>query len=191
MNFSSRKEDGGGLRSWLEHPGSGHPAQVVANVVVIEDGNEIGHLDAVFKCLHPHGQLVAEVTHGSETHAGDPHVLAQSGGGFHIELVERHNAVNLLFPRQIGYRFDDFGQGKVDRDVEHIIQALARPVGIAQAFYCQQEYAAALTLAFAHEFLSLFVGGDAEKGDWRGFRHEASRVRQKTIPSVKQRTATR
>ena len=122
--------DGGGLRSWLEHPGSGHLAQVIANVVVIEDGNKIGHPDAVFKGLHSHGQLVAEVTHGGEPHARDPHVLSKGGGGFHIELVEGHNAINLLIARQVGYRFHDFRPGKVDRYVEHIIQALTRPVGV-------------------------------------------------------------
>jgi hypothetical protein len=142
-------------------------AQVIANVVIIQDGNEIGHPDFVFERLHPHGQLVAEMAHGGQAHAGDAHVLAQGSGGFHVELVEGYDAVNLPLPREITYRLYDFWQGEVSGHIEDVVQALTGPVGIAQGLYREQEYAAALALAFEHEFLSFFVGGDAEKGERR------------------------
>ena len=134
---------------------------------MIEYGNEVGDTDSVFERLHAHGQLVAEVAHGGQPHAGDAHVLAQGGRGFHVELVERDDAVNLLVPRQVSDRFYDLGNGELGGNVEDVVQALARPIGIAEFLGRKQEHAAALAFALAHEFLSLFVGRDAEKGKRR------------------------
>ncbi len=169
--------DGRSFRSWLEHPGPGHVVQVIANVVVIQHRNEIRHANSVFERLHAHGELVAEIAHGGQPHAGDAHVLAQGGGSFHVELVERDDAVNLLVARQISYRLYDFRHGQIRGHIEDIVQAFARPIGIAEFLGRKQEHAAALALAFAHEFLSLFVGGDAEKGERRC--HESSNQGEK------------
>ena len=159
--------DGRGLRSRLQHPRARHMVQVIANVIVIQHRNEIGHADPVFERLHPHGQLVAEIAGRGQAHAGDAHVLAQGGGGFHVELVKRNDAVNLLVPRQIGYGFYDFGDRQFGGNIEDVVQAFARPIGIAEFLGRKQKHAAALALALAHEFLPLFVGGDAKKGEWR------------------------
>ncbi len=69
---------------------------------VIHDGNEIGHAHMAIEGAHAHGQLVAKITHGGETHAGDAQVFAQSGGGFHVEFVERDDAVDFVVTRQVG-----------------------------------------------------------------------------------------
>ena len=75
--------------------------EVVTNIVVIQNGDEIGHPNSILHRFHAHGQLVAEVAHGGQAHAGDAHVLAQCGCGLHIELVERDDAVDLFIPRQV------------------------------------------------------------------------------------------
>src|SRR6185437_11421486 len=163
--------DGRSFRPGLEYPRTGHVVQVVTDIVVIEHGNEIGHADFVFERLHAHGELVSKITHRRKAHTGDAHVLAQGGGGFHVELVERDDAVNLLVPRHVSYRFYNLRDGQLGGNVEDVVQALARPIGVTEFLGCKQEHATALAFAFAHEFLSLFVGADAEKGERRGFRH--------------------
>jgi hypothetical protein len=69
-------------------------------------------------------------------------------------------------------RLNDIRERKLSGKVECVIQAFARPVGIAQLFSRQQKYMATLALTLAHKVLSLFVRRNAEQGQWARFRHE-------------------
>ena len=145
--------------------------EVVANVVMIHDRHEIRHAHVAIERAHAHGQLVAEIAHGGQAHAGDAQMLAQRGGGLHVVFVERDDAVELVRARQMGDRLHDVGEGNFCGKVEGIVEAFARPVGVAQFFRGQQNHAAALALALAHELLPLFVGRDAEKSQRARLRH--------------------
>ncbi len=143
---------------------------------MIQDRDEIGYANSALHRLHSHRQLVAEVTHGGEAHAGYAHVLAQSSRSFHVKLIQGDDAVDLFLSREVGHRLDDLDHGEVCGDIENVVETLARPVGIAESLRREQEHAAALALAFAHQFLAFFVGSDAQKGKRSRFRHGPSQI---------------
>src|SRR4029077_13269146 len=88
--------DARGLGARLEQPRRGHARHEVAKIVVVEDVSKFRNEDADFLGAGTHGQLVSEVAHRRETHAGNAHVLAKSRDIFHVEFVERHNAIDGL-----------------------------------------------------------------------------------------------
>ena len=63
--------------------------------------------------LHAHGQLIAKIAHGSQSHTGDAQVLAQSRGGFHVVFIERHDAIQLVRAREMGDGLHDVGEGQI------------------------------------------------------------------------------
>ena len=69
--------------------GAGNPFHEVANSVVVDHADEIGHRQAGFLRLHARGELVAEVADRGLAHAGDAQVLAQHGRDLDVEVVER------------------------------------------------------------------------------------------------------
>ncbi len=145
--------------------------EVVADISVIDDGNEIRNADVAVKSSHAHRQLVAKIAHGGQPHAGNPQMFAQRRGGLHVVFVEGDDAIQFLIAREMGHRSDDIGQSNFLGKVKRIVEALARPVGIAQFLGGQQEHAPALALALAHELLAFFVGRDAEDGQRTRVRH--------------------
>ena len=95
-------------------------------------------------------------------------MLAQGGGHFQIEIVERHYAVDSLGAGQVAD-----GQQRIVavpgfvlvRHVKDIVDAFARPLGfVAQAERGDEEDARPLPLGFAHEVVALFVAGQTEEG---------------------------
>ena len=60
----------------LSSHGPGHVGHEMAKVVVIEDVRKFGSEDANFLGAGAHGELVAEIADGGESHAGDAQVLA-------------------------------------------------------------------------------------------------------------------
>ena len=147
----------------LQHPWPRNMLKVVPDVAVIEHGNKIRHAHVTIQRLHAHGQLVAEIAHGGQPHPWYAQVLANSGGGLHVVLVERNNAVDLLRAREVRHGLHDVADGNLSRKKKRVVQALPRPIGIAQFLRRQQDHAAALALALAHELLSLLIGRDAKK----------------------------
>ena len=145
--------------------------QVIADVLVIHDGHEIRHADIAIERSHAHGQFVAEIAHGREAHARNAQMFAQRGSSLHVVFVERNDAVEFVCARQMGDGLHDIGEGNFSRKVEGVVETLARPVGIAQFLRRQQNHAAALALALAHELLALFVGGNAEESERARVRH--------------------
>ena len=125
--------------------------------------DEIGHVQPRLGGPHAHGQLVAEIARGGLAHAGNAQVLAQHGGQFDIEIVERDDAVEDACTRQVAD-----GVAQVDRvpaaarfrQVEDLVDGVHRPVGLVH-------HGRALAFRFAQEFVALLIARQAQK------RHDA------------------
>src|SRR5260370_34161673 len=86
----------GGLRTRLEQPGVGNPGHEFAKSIVVENVDEFGDEDAFLAGSLAHGQLVAKIADGSETHAGDAEMLTEGGDVLHVEFIERDDAIDGL-----------------------------------------------------------------------------------------------
>src|SRR5882762_4424756 len=93
----------GGLRTRLEQPRVGNPRHEFAEIIVVEDVDEFGDEDACFTGPRAHGQLVAKIADGGETHAGDAEMLTQRRDIFHVEFIERDDAIDGMRPGRITY----------------------------------------------------------------------------------------
>jgi hypothetical protein len=81
---------------------------------------------------------------------------------FHVELIERHDAIDAPAPRQIADGVGDLFERQSFRHGDNFVQHIARPVGVAMLFERHQEHAAAQARALAHEGLALHVSRVAE-----------------------------
>ena len=134
-----------------------------------------GH--AGFVGPQPHRQLVAEVARGRLAHPRHPEVLAQRRRLLEIEVVERDDAIERHAARQMAGPEDQIVELPplvVVLHEEDVVEAVARPLGVAQALGRHQIHARALALGLAQEFLALVVRRDAENGQRCG--HEAPRT---------------
>src|SRR5437879_6694388 len=161
----------GGLRTRLEQPRVGNAGHEFAKMVVIEDVDKFGDEDAGFAGTGAHGQLVAKVADGGETHAGKAEMLAEGGDIFHVKFIERDDAIDVARPGRITDGVNQTLQGKIFRHGEDFIDTFERPTGVAKFFDGQKENAAAKRFAGADKFLAFFVGTDAENGERPAFRH--------------------
>ena len=164
MHFADA--DGAGHRPRLQHPRRRYAIEERRKLSVIQHVDEVGHVQPRLGGAHAHGQLVAEVARGGLAHAGDAQVLADHGGQFDIEIVERHDAVEHARARQIAdgvAHVDWVPLSAAIRQVEDLVDRLHRPVRfMLQAFGGDQHYRPALAFAFANEIVALFVAGHAE-----------------------------
>ena len=165
--------DGGSLLTRLEHPRARNVVEIILDVAVVHDRNEVRDAHLAIESSHAHSEFVAEIAHGGKAHAGNAQMLAERSRGLHVEFVERHDAIDFLVAGQMGDGLHDIVERNLLGKVEGIVEALAGPVGIPQFLSRQQDHAAAASLALAHEFLPFFVGGDAEKCQRAGVRHES------------------
>src|SRR2546421_7645737 len=163
--------DAGGLRTRLEQPRVGNAGHEFAKTVVIEDMDEFGDGDAGFAGAGTHGQLVSKVADGGETHAGNAEMLAEGGDIFHVEFIERDDAIDVARTGRVADGISQTLERKVFRHGEDFIDAFERPTGVAKFFDGQKENAAAERITGADEFLALFVGTNAENGERLAFRH--------------------
>src|SRR2546430_10450849 len=108
----------GGLRARLEQPGVGNAGHEFAKAVVIEDVDEFGDGDAGFAGAGAHGQLVSKVADGSETHAGNAEMLAEGGNIFHVEFIERDDAIDVARTGRVADGINQTLQRKVFRHGE-------------------------------------------------------------------------
>jgi len=119
-----------------------------------------------------HGELVAEVAQGGRAHAGDAHVLAEFGGGLHVEFVEGDDAVDFYGARHVGDGVDHLLEREVFGDVEDVVETFAGPVGVAALLEGKEDDAAAEPLGLAQKFLAFDVGRNAKKSErlwhWSG-----------------------
>ena len=138
---------------------------------MIHNWHEIRHTHIAIERPHAHRQLVAEVAHGRQPHPWDAQMFAQRGGRFHVIFVQCNNAVDFLRARQVRDRLHYVGECNFRRQIERLVETLARPIGVAQFVRRQQDYAAALALALAHELLPLFIRRDTQEGQRARLRH--------------------
>jgi len=92
--------------------------------------DEFGYENTRFLGSCAHGQLVAEMAHGGQAHAGDAQVLTERGDILHIEFVERHDAIDALRASDVTHRINQALQRKILRHRKRAIKALPRPVPI-------------------------------------------------------------
>src|SRR5438309_5848753 len=163
--------DAGGLRTRLEQPRVGNAGHELAKTVVIEDVDEFGDEDAGFAGAGAHGQLVSKVADSGEPHAGNAEMLAEGGNIFHVEFIERDDAIDVARTGRITDGVNQTLQRKVFRHGEDFIDTFERPTGVAKLFDNQEKNAAAERFAGADKFLALFVGTDAENGERPTLRH--------------------
>ena len=134
----------------------------LADALAVERVNEVGDEYAAFARLQAHRQLVAEVARRRVAHAGQAQVLAQGCGGLNVEVVERHDAINLARAREVADGARERVEREVGGHVEEFVNRLARPVGVPKLCARDEHDAAALSLARAHELLPLLVARDAQ-----------------------------
>ena len=161
----------------LSSHGPGHVGHEMAEIVVIEDVREFRRGDADFLGAGAHGELVAEIADGGEAHAGDAHVLAERRDIFHVEFVERDDAVDVLHARHVADGVDQMLEGDVLGHVEKFVDGFARPVAVAEFFYGEQQDAPAHLFAGAEELRALLVGADAQDG-LLAVRHRTDKMPQ-------------
>src|SRR5271170_4619506 len=166
--------DAGSLRARLQQPRRIHARHEFLQAGVVQHVNKFRNVDARFFRAPAHRQLVAEMPHRGEAHAGNAQVFAQRRGVFHIEFIQRDDAVNRLPARHVAHGVYDRPGRQLRRHVEHFVNGFARPIAISEFFHRQQQHAAALVLAGAQKFLAFFVGSDAENRQRARFRHLCS-----------------
>ena len=96
---------------------------------MIEDVDEFGDVDSLFFRAAAHGQLVAKIAHGGESHAGDAQVFAQGGGVFHVKFIKGDDAVDRLPAREVADgidRWPTWGDLRACRKIRRRIRAANR-----------------------------------------------------------------
>src|SRR5207245_8799512 len=104
-------------------------------------------------------------------HDGNAEMLAEDGNIFHVEFIERDDAIDVARTGRITDGVNQTLQRKVFRHGEDFMNTFERTTGVAKLFDNQEKNAAAERFAGADEFLALFVGTDAENGERPAFRH--------------------
>ena len=98
-------------------------------------------------------------------------MLAKGRDVFHVEFVERDDAVDRLRSGRETYRIDQVLHWKFFGHEEHFVDEIARPISVSEFFYSQEENAAADGFAATKEFLPFFVGADTEDGERTALWH--------------------
>ena len=124
----------GGLRTGLEQPGTGNPGHEFAKFIVVENVDEFGDQDAFLAGPCAHGQLVAKIANGSEAHAGNAEMLTEGRDVFHVEFIERDNAIDALRPCSIAHGVNQILQRKFFRHGEDFVDTFERPRSVAEFF---------------------------------------------------------
>ena len=153
----------------LEEPRRRHAPAELAHPIVVEHVHERRHRQALVLRLDTHRQLVAKMAHRRFAHAGHAQVLAQRRGLFEIEIVERNDAIDGDLARQMRRAEDEVVHLPallVVLDVEDVVQAVARPLGIAQAGGGDEQHAAALALGLAQELEPFVIRRQTQDGQW-------------------------
>src|SRR5258708_18131335 len=108
--------------------------KVVTDVCTVEDWNEVRYANMAIEGFHSHGKLIAKIAHGSQAHSGYAQMFTQSRGGFHVVLVERHHAVDLLRTREMGDGFHHIGHEDLPRTRERVGLSFPGPASLPKFF---------------------------------------------------------
>src|SRR4029079_92544 len=106
--------------------------------------------------------LVSEIPGGGLPHPRNAQVFAKVGGRFDVEVVERHDAIDLSRPRNVADAFHEVVAPDVAGDVEELTDRLTRPVGVTEGVRGEQQDAMPLPRTLAKKLLALLVGRNAE-----------------------------
>jgi hypothetical protein len=96
-------------------------------------------------------------------------VLAKGGSLFQVEVVQRNDAIDGDPAREVGNAEDQIVHLPalvLVGDVEHLVDALRRPVCLLQAERRHEQHPRPLALRLAHELEPFVVGRQAEDGQW-------------------------
>src|SRR6266536_2580792 len=77
----------------FDHPGRRHALHELANLIVTQEWNKVGHINSGCSCSHTHCKLIAEESGGRAAHAGQAKMLANLRRCDHVILLKRDNAV--------------------------------------------------------------------------------------------------
>ena len=121
----------------------------MAQILVVEDADELRHEQAGFACSDTHGELVAKETRCRFAETGQSHMLAQRCGRFHVELVQRDDAIDFARAGEIGDDIDHLPRGHIFRHGVNVGENVEWPIGIAMLVEGKQLDAAAETCALA------------------------------------------
>ena len=102
---------------------------------MVEHMNKFRYQHAFFSGFRAHREFVAEIAHGGKAHPGYAQVFAQRRDVFHVELIERDDAVDFLISCREADRIDQTGKREVFRHEEHFVNRFARPIAVAQLFH--------------------------------------------------------
>src|SRR5262249_21652885 len=80
-----------------------------------------------------------------------------------VEVVERDDAIETFGAREERGALADVALRHLAAHIVEGVDRLARPVGVAQALFGQQEDAASLALALAQEFIPFLIGRNAQE----------------------------
>ena len=139
---------------------------VISRVVQRVHERRAGHARAARPPAHR--QLVAKAPRRRFAHARHEQVLAQHRRQLDVEVVERDDAVDALGAGQVRGALADVVERHVAPEVVERVDRLARPIGVAELLFGQEQHAAPLPLALAQELVALAVGRDAEQGQGHG-----------------------
>ena len=109
-----------------------------------------------------HRELVPERPRRRLAHAGDVQVFAQHRGRLDVEVVERHDAIEMFSAGEMGRARPDVLVGHLAADVVEPVDGVAGPVGVAEFFFGEEQHAAPLTVTLVEEVAPLVVGRNAQ-----------------------------
>ena len=163
--------DGVGAATGLEQPGAGDTGQETANVVVVEDTDELRDGNAEATGPGTHGELITEVTSGGFIEAGQSKVFPQGSAEFNVEIIEGHDAVDLSGSHQVGDGVDDTLAVIEALESEDFIQSMTSPRFLELRFDSEQDGMASFRLCSFDEGVAFEIAGEAKDGGTG--RHES------------------
>src|SRR5258705_9023100 len=95
-NFANA--DRGGVGARLQEPGTGNMGEETADVLVVEDGGELGDRDAALTGTDTHGQLVAEVAGGGVAPPREKEEVGEAASHLQEEILYPHQRVQPASP---------------------------------------------------------------------------------------------
>src|ERR1700676_4446170 len=133
---------------------------------MVQDVDEIGHVEPRFPGFHAHCEFVAEVASGGLSHAWNAQVLTQQGGNLDIEVVERYDPVEDASAGEIAdgiHRMRAVPFVILVGHVEDLVDRIHRKFRLAlEAQGCDEHYPRALTFRLGQEVVAFVVAREAE-----------------------------
>ena len=114
-------------QSRFEDPRRRHFLKKIGNVLIMKRAGKRRHLNPAFRRSHAHGQLVAEVASRRFSKARQPQMLPQQRRLLQIEIIQRHNPLNLFGPAQMVHALHHVQQVPFELFVGHVVDLVVQP----------------------------------------------------------------